>query len=546
MHWPKAAAAIAAVTALLAGAKAAAAPAPAAPAASTGSYSVSYPPCNGCLTDWLEERSGNGNWQSVGRGTVSFAGKPYGTYQYRTVYFYMQDPYGWYTWSDYSAAVTVTVAGNVPGADPLESQLRYQYETRAGDANGDGRADLFVNRTAGGASGNGAVERLLLLQAAGGQFSAAVPSDAQTAWAKTWPQAGVQIVLRDFNVDGFVDLLLKNVAGALGVGGALNQIVYAPAQPLSLQPKGVRAVDSSLKQFAANAHDYLADTSYFVQNAPVSITVYQVAYSYCYPGAVGYGGYDYPGAGFGGECGWFTYYLPVAVPDYSSFSGGAVSAWNTEAAIQNRSVTVEQGVQSIKQAFEQMLGVPIGGRDLGGVRGERGTFDDPTYRHGYELFQAVLGIFEANAQELTPPREATRRTDVVYVTGRHILGFLPIHTAVEYSGSTLSANDSNPALLTDGILVSHANHPSDAPPLMMTLGTVASAWAAPLYWAQLVAADSHYPDNLPYDAIPSVGAGGYNSNGYAHGLIRATGGVPSIDMTRFVGGEKPVPAAYFR
>jgi hypothetical protein len=158
----------------------------------------------------------------------------------------------------------------------------------------------------------------------------------------------------------------------------------------------------------------------------------------------------------------------------------------------------------------------------------------------------VLGIFEANAQELSPPREPVRRSDVVYVTGRHILGFLPMHTAVEYAGATLSANDSNTSLLSDGMLVSRPNDPSDAPPLMMTLGTVASALAAPLYWAQLVAADLRYPDNLPYDSIPSIGEAGYNSNGYSHGLIRATGGVPSIDMTRFVGGEKPVPAAYFR
>jgi hypothetical protein len=535
----RAAAALAVLTAFLASTPAAAAPVPTVPAASAGNYTVSYPPCAGCLADWLEERSGSGNWQAVGRGTVTFTGKSYGIYEYRTVYFYAQDPYLWYTWSDYSAAARVTVSGTLPPADPLETQLRYQYETRAGDANGDGRTDLFVNRTVGGTPGNGAVERLLMLQAAGGQFTATVPNDAQTAFAKTWPQASVQIVLRDFNVDGFVDLLLKNVAGALGIGGALNQIVYAPAQPLSLQPKGLRAVDSSLKQFAANAADYLADTSYFAQHAQVTVTVYQVAYDYCYSSY----GYDYPG---GMSCSWYSYYVPVAVPDYSAFSGGALSAWNTESAIQSHSVTVEQGVQSIKQAFEQMLGVPIGGRDVRGLTGERGTLDDATYRHGWELFQAVLGIFEANAQELSPPREPVRRPDVVYVTGRHILGFLPIHTAVEYAGSTLSANDSNPALLTDGTLVSHPNHPSDAPPLMMTLGTVTSAFAPPLYWAQLVAADSHYPDSLPYDAIPSVGAGGYNSNGFTHGLIRATAGIPSIDMTRFVGGEKPVPAAYFR
>jgi hypothetical protein len=43
-----------------------------------------------------------------------------------------------------------------------------------------------------------------------------------------------------------------------------------------------------------------------------------------------------------------------------------------------------------------------------------------------------------------------------------------------------------------------------------------------------------------------MGDAGYNSNGYSHGLVRATAGVPSIDMNRFVGGEKPVPPHVFR
>ena len=81
--------------------------------------------------------------------------------------------------------------------------------------------------------------------------------------------------------------------------------------------------------------------------------------------------------------------------------------------------------------------------------------------------------------------------------------------------------------------------------MMMTLGWVSSSLGAPVYWSRLVAADANYDDNLPYDAVPSAGAGGYNSNGYTNGLIRATAGVPSIDMTRFVGGEKPVPASAF-
>jgi hypothetical protein len=68
---------------------------------------------------------------------------------------------------------------------------------------------------------------------------------------------------------------------------------------------------------------------------------------------------------------------------------------------------------------------------------------------------------------------------------------------------------------------------------------------APLYWTRLLAADARYRDNIDYDAIPSVGSAGYNSNGYVHGIVRATAGVPSIDLSQFVGGEKPVPPQAF-
>jgi len=44
---------------------------------------------------------------------------------------------------------------------------------------------------------------------------------------------------------------------------------------------------------------------------------------------------------------------------------------------------------------------------------------------------------------------------------------------------------------------------------------------------------------LPYDAIPGLGAGGYNSNGFV-------GGVASRALTEFVGGERPVPGSKFR
>jgi hypothetical protein len=377
----------------------------------------------------------------------------------------------------------------------------------------------------------------MLLQASGARLTTLVPSAAQAAVAKTWPRAAVEVVLRDFNVDGFVDVLLKSVDNAIIDG--LNQIVYAPGRVSASQPLGIRAVDAGLKRFASNSLDYFANTSYFAESAPLSVVWTPVGYYGCYPSY--YYDYSYSYA----TCSWFYYSYPTTIRDYSVFDATAVSAWTTEASIEARGVTAEQGVAAIKQAYESAIGAPIGGRDWGGTSGERARLDDPTYRRGFDLFAAIFGISEANAQELEPPRNLSRNQDTVYVTGRHVLGFLPLHTALEYRGSTLSAFDSDDSLLGNGQLVSRPNAPSDKAPMMMTLGTVSSTLGAPTYWTQLVAADARYPDNLAYNPVPSSGSG-YNSNGFTHGLVQATAGSPSVNMSKYVGGERPVPANLFR
>ena len=509
-----------------------AAPTPTASAVTGGSYTVSYAAC-GCLADWLEERTDGGGWAYVGQSSVAFAGKPNGNYYYR-VGNYLGGYY--YGWIEYGAEITVTV-GPTASPEPLSTQLLYRYDTRYGDGNGDGLTDLFVRRVAGGAAGNGAIDTVMLLQSGGGRFTSVVPSAAQAAVASGWPQAAVQVVLQDFNVDGFADLLIKGIGNT--IGGALNEIVYAPGRAGALQPLGVRAVDAGLKRFAANSRDYFADSNYFAQNAPIGVVVVPVTYYICFPG--GYG-YDY--LYYYDSCGWLSYYYEATYRDYSVFDATAVDTWSTEANIDARAVSPEQGVATIEQEYESVLGVPIGGRDPTGENGERARLDDPTYRRGFELFLAVLGIHDANAQELDPPRDPSRRTDVVYITGRRVLGFLPLHTALEYGGSTLSAFDSDDSLLGNGVLVSRPNALSDRPPNMMTLGTVGSTLGNGAYWLALVAADARYPDNLPYNPVPSTG-GGYNSNGFTHGLVQATAGVPSIDMNRFVGGERPVPPNLF-
>jgi hypothetical protein len=157
-----------------------------------------------------------------------------------------------------------------------------------------------------------------------------------------------------------------------------------------------------------------------------------------------------------------------------------------------------------------------------------------------ELFNALIGISTAQAQEGPP----SIPSDAVQIRGRKVMGFGPLHTALRYLSTTISAYDDDDRALFDGTLVSEVDWPPDHPLLTVPLGIVTRGLPA-TYWARLLAADAKYDDDLKYDALPSIGRGGYNSNGYANGIIKATGGVPSLRMEDFVGGELPVPRSEF-
>ena len=117
-------------------------------------------------------------------------------------------------------------------------------------------------------------------------------------------------------------------------------------------------------------------------------------------------------------------------------------------------------------------------------------------------------------------------------------------TTIVLNGVTYALKD-HPRVLFDGTLVSQVNWPNDHPALTMQLGAVDAADAPAAYWSRLLIADSRYDDDLKYDLFPSIGQGGYNSNSYVSGIVQATAGIPTIPMSRFVGGERPVPASEF-
>ena len=529
----------AAALCLLAGA-AAAVEAPLVPQTSSGTYTVTYQRCSGCFMDWLEERVGDtGAWNAVGAGPTSFSSKAPGRYYYRVGYLYMTGYYDHYT--EYSAASSVLVASSLPPLSPLETQLTYRYEARRGDIDADGKLDLYVARTSGGASGDGAVDSVLLRQGANGVFTASVPSAAQSNTAKSWAAAAVRILLKDVNADGFADVVLGRVASAVGNSAALDQIVYAPAEPLRQTPRGIRRVDSTFKQFAGDTRSYVRDPDFFIDNAIWRTDQYTYYQTVCAPG-----GADDPLYSYYGYCFPMPVTIVVVYPDFSSFSRLAVDLWSAESRIESGELGTSAGQNEIEGLLESMAGTDIGGWSKRETIDKQRPIKSSAYLRGVELFTSLLRITEAGAAEPEESGTTGRSADAVYITGRRVIGFLPMHTALEYRGSTISAYDSIDGTFDDGTLISEVDWSRDRPLLMMTLGSVGSTVTPGLYWVRLLGADRRYPDNLPYDAIPSIGKAGYNSNGYSHGIVRATGGVPSIPMNRFIGGEKPVPSSSYQ
>jgi FG-GAP-like repeat len=503
---------------------------PTAPVSSAGSYTVTYPHCTGCALDWLEERIGDtGAWRSVGSGSVSFTSKATGSYYYRVAYGYMNFDYAYYT--VYSKATKVVVGTARLQTDSLDRQMTYRYAVRRGDVDGDGKTDLYVARSSEGTAGDGTIDRVILRQAGGGRFSLIVPTNAQAQQAAAWPATAIRALVKDVNADGFADVALAGVAAAAGPG-ALDQIVFASG---ANSAPGIRALDAPFRSFARDIAGYLRNSNYFLANADY-VTVVQVYYrTVCTSGGEVDPLYYTQGC----------YSIPVTavyvVPDFSRFDSRAIQVWNKEAAIDRKEIDATAGLDHIEATVEAVIAAQVGGwvqRDAVGAK-----VKSSRYRRGFELFTALLRVSEAGAAEETGLSRVNN--DAVYVTGRRVIGFLPMHTALEYRGSTISAYDSIDGLFDDGTLISEVDWVRDRPLLTMKLGTLSGPVAPAQYWARLRAADSRYGDNLPYDALPSIGAAGYNSNGYTHGIVRATHGASSVSLASFVGGEKPVPSSVF-
>jgi hypothetical protein len=184
--------------------------------------------------------------------------------------------------------------------------------------------------------------------------------------------------------------------------------------------------------------------------------------------------------------------------------------------------------------------------------GTTGEHTDANIRRGLETFWAILGIGRANAQEVETveaPPQLPRVHDVVYITGREALGAVAAHTAIEYTSAHVGVQwvSAFGEFVPAWTLISRERDPSDAPRLMLTIGHVQEPGNPNAsYFLEVTNARRKYRNHLCYDPLAPAGAPCFNSNGFTHGLIAATGGVPTIDLGIFPGGGNPVPASEFR
>jgi hypothetical protein len=515
---------------------------------SNGDYTVSYSQCPYCFTDgleaWLPDSNG---WAYAGSGGISVNDPAPGVHRYRGVYLLMTWPGVYQTVYGPEASVFFDQNMQVqPVTRPsLAVQIAAEYSVSSGDIDANGTEDLYIRRSSPPGADDGTIGDVLLKRNNQGSFVASLPNQQERAISAQWQPAPFKVGKRDVNIDGYVDLILRG-GGNSGLAPVSNQILFAPGADALDQPPVARTVDSRLGRFSADVDRHLIDPNYYLNHVPTRYALFVYYALNCNRSGYGYG-YEYGGV-FEMPDPWACYhepqYLYVVYRDYSIFDSDAMEIASIDYGMIHDTGPTASGLQRIAEKIGAILGVAIGGWDIDELLGHDGVVIDEQEELAMGLFAALAAISEAVAQ--TTGEEAQNpAAERVELRGRRVLGQGPFHTALQFGQSTVSAYDSDPRPLWDGDLFSQVNWRRDHPSLTLRMGFVDGPLAPSLYWDSLLVMDRRYGDDLPYDLFPSLGQGGYNSNSYVSGIIKATLGTPTIQIESFVGGERPVPVSAF-
>lgn len=284
---------------------------------------------------------------SNGVHTLTFTNKPPGIYSYGVI---SADPWGGEYWG---SAGSVTVGA--PELDSLADQSNFTYQVRRGDINSDGDQDLYIKRTTGGDPDDGALYETILQQNNDGTFSPLNATSAQLNVGSSWSTVAVNIDLKDFNLDGYIDLLIEGVGSV--VSGANDQIAFSSGAPFNRKPISVTEISEGIEKFYLNSYGWVSDPDYFDQ---YFITVPYVGYVlncglyYVYS----YGEY------------WLQYgcYVQYFSGTISGYDGNYVTSdaleftellgdfWNLDP----ETVVSQSVVSGVQMSFNDVVGLPSG------------------------------------------------------------------------------------------------------------------------------------------------------------------------------------------
>lgn len=565
---------------------------PTAPSHVVGSYSVEWQDTTGSIC-WLSERVNGGAWATVPNSysptnNVSLS-RSVGSYEYQVACI---DDFG----GKLGPISAVGVVTSMPTLDPLETQRGYQFQVRSGHFDGNGKLDVYIQRSSGDTN-NGVINKTILTQTDDGHFEVVEnPTSGQLSTAASWPiSTGVEPVVNDYNVDGRVDVLLKNLDTA--IAGVDDQIAYSKGLFFQDAAEAVAAIDLEFEKFFRDTYNWILDPNYFSQaitpsmpayHFSLDIGVYFCNYWYGFPvcltvghalfeqtvtlAMLGLSGYETIQAaeeglasalGFASYdtfecvlvCGWIEFYsfysstvftfYDVWTPTTESpgFDDINFSVWARDVAdisddMTSGAIATNLGLESLLEIFENLTGVRIGGICIDGL------VSDPELQNledcqGFELFATI-----ANTAPETDDI-SKRQPNIVYVTGHRVGWVGPFHLALEYSASptTLTTFSAGPV---GGKLVSGINRASDiSGNVTMGISTSSLGLSPTPYFLYMSSKYANYDNGLNYDLFPQQGTDGYNSNSYVHGLVNAANGVSSVNLNNFVGGDKPVPTSEF-
>ena len=151
------------------------------------------------------------------------------------------------------------------------------YAVYQGDFNSDGKIDLYVKQKPQVVILHGPIATPILIPPDVTDFVLQQNADktfaivsnltsAQKATLSGWPESVIELVLNDVNIDGIVDIILRDIE--VEIVGAFDQIVFADTVNANAPPMKILSMNDDFQQFYFETNEWVLNTSYFEDNAP--------------------------------------------------------------------------------------------------------------------------------------------------------------------------------------------------------------------------------------------------------------------------------------